>query len=297
MPARGSPDSPDKVRSLREAIADLVQDGDMVFVGGFGQGVPFAAAHEIIRQKKRRLTLCRTGADIVFDLLVAAGCVERVIFGWYGNPGIGLSHVLRREKAAGRLRVEESSNFGVLIGLHAAALGVPFLPTRSLRGGDLPAVSGVAEVVCPFSGERLAAVEALRPDVALVHAHAADRFGNVVIRGVIGDTLEGAKAARTILCTTEQICDRGAIVAQPGATVLPAHRVAAVAIVEQGASPSYMDGLYPRDDAFYRRFEAMSRDPDQLQGFIDAAILSARTHTEYLAAARTPDGHAGAARD
>src|SRR6218665_1505678 len=130
-----------KRMDLPEAIERFVSDADTVFVGGFGQGVPFAAGREIIRQNKRDLTLCRTGADILFDLLVAARCVRGVIFGWYGNPGIGLSHVLRRAVAAGTLDIEEPSNFGLLLRLHAASLGVPFLPTRSLMLGDVPAVS------------------------------------------------------------------------------------------------------------------------------------------------------------
>jgi glutaconate CoA-transferase subunit A len=278
-----------KVLALAEAVKRLLRDGDTVFVGGFGQGVPFAIAHEVIRQRRRNLTLCRTGADIAFDLLVAAGCVSKVIFGWYGNPGIGLSHVLRRAVAEKTLTIEESSNFGILLRLHAAALGVPFLPTRTLRAGDVGTASDrVADITCPFTGEHLSAVPALQPDVAILHAQEADTDGNVRMWGIIGDTLEGAKASKRVLCSVERIVPSAAIAAQPNLTVLPAHMVAAVCVAPWGAHPSYVQDLYDRDDGFYRDFDRLSRDAQKLSAYLDREIYGVSDHAGYLS--QLPDG-------
>lgn len=275
--------SPSKIVPLSDAVRTHVRDGDTVFVGGFGQGVPFASGREIVRQGKHRLTLCRTGADILFDLLVAGGVARAVIFGWYGNPGVGISHVLRRAVADRSLSVEETSNFGLLLRLHAGALGVPFLPTRTLTLGDLPGVSPAhATVVCPFTGVELAAVSALRPDVALVHAQRSDAHGNVQLRGIVGDTLEGARAARRVVCTVEEIVPEYRVLAQPEQTLLPASMVSSVSLAPFGAHPSYVDGYYGRDDDAYRAFDRLSRDPAKLDGFITATIRECADHAAYV---------------
>jgi glutaconate CoA-transferase subunit A len=269
--------------SLRDAVAGNVRDGDLVFVGGFGQGVPFALGREIVRQGRRDLALCRTGADILFDILVAAGCASRVIFGWYGNPGIGLSHVLRRAVADGSLAVAETSNFGLLLGLHAARLGVPFLPARILMDGDLPAhAPGLSTVICPFTGETLSAIAAIRPDVAIIHAQQADPAGNVQLWGIRGDTVEGAEAARRVICTVERIVPTEVIAEAPSQTILSASMVTAVALAPFGAYPSYVEGHYDRDDDAYRAFEAMSRKPDALAAHIADTIHAFRSHEEFV---------------
>jgi glutaconate CoA-transferase, subunit A len=249
-----------KVFSLTDAVRTHVTDGALAFVGGFGQGVPFALGREIIRQGISDLTLCRTGADILFDLLVAAGAVKSLVVGWFGNPGIGISHVCREALRKEVLTLHETSNFGLLLRLQAAALGVPFLPTRTLKGGDLPAIAGVRQVVCPFTGEVLTAVAALAPDVALIHAQRADRHGNVQMWGVTGDTLTGARAARKVICTVEQIVDESVVLQSPQLTVLPAHVVTAVVEAPWGAWPSYVQDFYDRDDLYYRDFDRLSRD-------------------------------------
>jgi glutaconate CoA-transferase, subunit A len=278
---------PNKLVSLPEAVARHVHDGDLVFVGGFGQGVPFAAGREVIRQGRRNLTLCRTGADILFDILVAAGCVASVKFGWYGNPGIGLSHVLRRAVADGSLTVEETSNFGLLLGLHAARLGVPFLPARILLDGDMPAhAPGLAQVVCPFTGETLSAVAAIQPDVALIHAQQADAAGNVQLWGIKGDTVEGAEAARRVICTVERIVPSEVIAEDPSRTVLAANMVTSVALAPMGAYPSYVEGVYGRDDAAYRAFEGLSRKPEALTDYIKSTVHAFASHEEFVAALR-----------
>jgi glutaconate CoA-transferase subunit A len=251
-----------KCMSVEDAIRAYVRPGSLVFVGGFGQGVPFALGREIIRQEMSGLTLCRTGADILFDLLVAAGAAQEIIVGWFGNPGIGLSHVCRRAQRDGKLTIDETSNFGLLLRLEAAALGIPFMPTRTLEGGDLPLIAAHATVQCPFTGERVGAVPALTPDVALIHAQRADRAGNVQMWGITGDTITGAKAARHVVCSVEEIVDDNVIRNEPGATVLPAFRVDAVVEAPWGAWPSYVHDRYDRDDDYYRAWDKLSRDPD-----------------------------------
>lgn len=274
---------PDKLLSLADAVTMNVKNGDLVFVGGFGQGVPFALGREVVRQGLRDLSLCRTGADILFDILVAAGCVSRVMFGWYGNPGIGLSHVLRRAVADGVLAVAETSNFGLLLGLHAARLGVPFLPARILLDGDMPAhAPGLSTVICPFTGETLSAVAAIRPDVALIHAQQADPAGNVQLWGIKGDTVEGAEAARRVICTVERIVSAEVIAEAPSQTVLAASMVTAVAVAPFGAYPSYVEGHYGRDDDAYRAFEALSRRPEALTAYLADTIHAFGSHDAFV---------------
>lgn len=262
-----------KLIPLAEAVAAIVKDGDTVFIGGFGQCIPFAIAHETIRQQRRRLTLCRSGADIVFDMMIAAGCVSRVIVGYIGNPGIGLAHAYRRALDAGEIEVEHWTNFALVLRLHAAALGVPFLPTATLLGGGLPAALGVRPVTCPYSGEELSAVPALKPDVAFVHAHRADEDGNVQMAGLPGDTVEGALASDRIVVTVEEIVSRETLRRSPGSTVIPGFRVASVSEVPMGAWPSYVSGHYGRDDAEYQAWDTLSRDATALGEWIDRMVL------------------------
>jgi glutaconate CoA-transferase subunit A len=273
-----------KVRSLADAVSENVRDGNIVFVGGFGQGVPFALGREIIRQGRRNLTLCRTGADILFDQMIAGGCVRSVIVGWIGNPGVGLSHVLRRALSAGSLEIEETSDFGLLLRLHAAALGIPYIPTRSLTAGDIPtqALASHKAIQCPFTGDKLICLPALAPDVAIVHAHRADCHGNVQMSGILGDTLEGANASSRVICTVEEIVTPEAIKAQPEQTILPASKVMAVCHAPMGAHPSYMSGLYDRDDAAYREFDRLSRDTNELAQFL--ALTVQPDHKSYVEA-------------
>lgn len=255
---------------LATAIAANVHDGDLVFVGGFGHAVPFAAGHELIRQGRRDLALCRSGADILFDELIAAGCVRRVVFGWVGNPGIGLGHAFNRALAAGTLELEEWTNFSLMLRLQAAATGVPFLPTRVLLDGDAGGVAGAARIHCPFTGEELSAVPALTPDVALVHAQRASRAGDVQLWGVVGDTVLGALAARRIVVTVEELVDEDEIRAIPDRTVLPAHRISAIAHAPGGAFPSWVDGYYGRADGEYQAYDTIARDPARLEARIAA---------------------------
>ena len=261
-----------KLVGLADAVARHVPDGATVFVGGFGQCIPFAIAHEIVRQRRTGLTICRSGADILFDLLIGAGCVRKAIFGYVGNPGIGLAHAFRRAVETGAIEIEDWTNFSMVLRLHAGALGVPFLPTATLRGGDIPAGVDVRPIECPYTGERMTAVPALRPDVAIVHAQQADSEGNIQLHGLSGDTLEGALASETIVATVERIVPRATIRSAPDRTVLPGFRVAAVSEVPWGAYPSYVQGCYGRDDAAYAEWDGLSRTAESLTAWIEARI-------------------------
>lgn len=271
-----------KLVPLAEAVRAHLNDGDTVFVGGFGQCIPNAIAHEIVRQGHRDLVLCRSGADILFDLMIAAGCVARVIVGYLGNPGIGLAHAFRRAVDAGTVDVEDWTNFAMVLRFHAAAMGVPFLPAATMAGGDLPASVGVESVSCPYTGERLSAIPALAPDVALIHAQCADESGNVQLFGLPGDSVEGARASRRIIATVEEIVAPGTIRSRSDRTVLPGFLVAAVSHVPFGAYPSYVEGYYGRDDEAYREWDALARDGAKLAAWIDEAIRGVPDFATHL---------------
>jgi glutaconate CoA-transferase, subunit A len=273
-----------KLMALDEAVRRHVRDGDTVFVGGFGQCIPFASAHEIVRQGRRDLVLCRSGADILFDLLIAAGCVRKVVFGYLGNPGVGLAHAFRRAAEAGTIEIEDWTNFAMVLRLHAGALGVPFLPAATLLAGDIrDASADVREVSCPFTGERLAAIPALCPDVALIHAQRADAEGNLQLFGLPGDSVDGAMASERIIATVEQIVSREVIRAVPDRTIVPGFRVSAVSHQPWGAYPSYVDGFYGRDDDAYFDWDHRSRSPDRLSAWIDAEIRGVPDFAAHMA--------------
>jgi glutaconate CoA-transferase subunit A len=284
MPAATGEATTSKLVPLAEAIGKHLPDGATVFVGGFGHAVPFAAAHEFIRQGKRDLTLCRSGTDILFDQAIAAGCVSKVIFGYIGNPGVGLAHAFNRALAAGTLEIEEWTNFSMVLRLHAARLGVPFLPADILRAGDIGGASiDVHNVTCPYTGQELSAIPALKPDVALIHAQRADAAGNVQFWGIDGDTREGALAADTVIATVEEIVPADVIAAAPERTILPAHRVAAVALAAGGAPPSYVQDYYGRDDAHYSEYDKISRQAEELAAYLDTYVYGVADRAGYLA--------------
>ena len=272
-----------KVISLREAVARTVRDGDTVFVGGFGQCIPYAAAHEIVRQGRKDLTLCRSGTDILFDMMVAAGCVRKVIAGYVGNPGVGLAHAFRRAVQNKTIEVEDWTNFSMVLRLHAGALGVPFLPSFTLHGGDLPERIALHRVVCPYTGETLSAIPALRPDVAIIHAQRADRHGNVQMFGLTGDSVDGALASYRILATVEEIVPDDIVRNLPDRTTVPGFRVDAVCAVPWGAHPSYVEDHYGRDDDFYREWDAISRDEKTVAQWIEANIRATAGFEDYIA--------------
>jgi glutaconate CoA-transferase subunit A len=272
-----------KLVPLAEAIRQHLPDGATVFIGGFGHAVPFASAHEVIRQGKKKLTLCRAGTDILFDQAIAAGCVAKVIFGYIGNPGVGLAHSFSRALAEGRIEMEEWTNFAMVLRLHAARIGVPFLPADILKAGDIAGGSiDVRSVTCPYTGKLLSAIPALKPDVALIHAQRADEAGNIQFWGIDGDTREGALASAKVIATVEEIVPTETIRKSPERTMIPAHRVASVSLVPGGAHPSYVQDYYGRDDAHFAEYDKISRKPETMDAYLASHIRGVADRAAYL---------------
>lgn len=260
-----------EILPLSRAVSELVRDGDTVALEGFTHLIPFAAGHEIIRQHRRGLTLVRMTPDLVYDQMIGAGCASRLVFSWGGNPGVGSLHRMRDALANGwpePLEIEEHSHAGMANRYVAGASGLPFAVLRGYAGTDLPRYTPtISTVTCPFTGERLAAVAALNPDVTIVHAQQADRAGNVQLWGITGVQKEAVLAARRCLVTVEEVVDT--LEPRPGAVVLPHWAVTAVAHEPGGASPSYAHGYYERDNAAYRAWDAISRDRDRFCRWLD----------------------------
>ena len=275
-----------KVTTLREAVAAHVHDGDTVVIEGFTHLICFAAGHEIIRQRRRDLVLCRLTPDLIYDQLIAAGCARKLVFSWAGNPGAGSLHAFRRAvegKGSVPLELEEYSHFGMVGRLCAGAAGLPFWPMRNYMGTDLPAANPrIATVVCPYTGERLATVPALNPDVTIVHAQRADAQGNTQIWGLLGVQKEAAFASRRVIVVVEELVDESIIRADPNRTLIPGLVVDAVVIEPWGAHPSYAQGYYDRDNEFYVQWEAISRDPAALGRYLDEFVHGVRDRSEYV---------------
>jgi glutaconate CoA-transferase subunit A len=264
-----------EILDLTTAVARLVHDGDCVALEGFTHLIPFAAAHEIIRQGRCGLTLARLTPDVVFDQMIGMGCASALVFSWGGNPGVGSLHRMRDAIEHGwpvPLRTDEHSHAGLTNRYVAGASGLPFAVLRGYVGTDLVHHSPtIATVDCPFTGEKLAAVRALRPDVAVVHAQQADRHGNVQLWGITGVQKEAVLASARSLVTVEEVVDE--LVPRPGAVVLPSWVVTAVALAPGGARPSYSLGYYDRDNDFYVAWDQISRDRDRFLAWMRAQVL------------------------
>ena len=260
-----------RIMALPEAVAELVHDGDTVAMEGFTHLIPVAAGHEIIRQRRRNLTLVRMTPDIVYDQLIGAGCARKLIFSWGGNPGVGSLHRFRDAIQNGwptELAIEEHSHAGMANRYAATASGLPFAVLRGYSGTDLMGYTGtIKSITCPFTGEVLAAVPALDLDVAIVHAQRADRAGNVQMWGIVGIQKEAVLGARRSLVTVEEVVDE--LEPVPGATVLPSWAVTAVAEVPGGAHPSYAHGYSDRDNDYYREWDEISRDRERFVQWLE----------------------------
>jgi glutaconate CoA-transferase subunit A len=272
------------VVSLREAVAELVRDGDSATLEGFTHLIPFAAAHEVIRQEKRGLTLIRMTPDLIYDQLIGMGCAQKLIFSWGGNPGVGSLHRFRDAIENGwphELEIEEHSHAGMASRYVAGASNLPFGVLRGYVGTDLPEVtSTIAPIVCPFTGEELMAVPALKPDVAIIHAQQADRHGNVAHWGITGIQKEAVLSAQRSIVTVEEVVDE--FEPHPHQIVLPSVAVDAIAVVPGGAHPSYAHDYYARDNAFYEAWDPISRDRETFQEWMRRHVLDTGDFGEYL---------------
>jgi glutaconate CoA-transferase subunit A len=270
---------------MREAVAAHVRDGDTVVIEGFTHLICFAAGHEIIRQKRRDLTLCRLTPDLIYDQMIAAGCARKLVFSWAGNPGAGSLHAFRRaaEGKGPPLELEEYSHFGMVARLSAGAARLPFWTMRNYMGTDLPRVNPmIRSVSCPYTGEVLSTVPALNPDVTIVHAQRADAQGNAQIWGLLGVQKEAAFASDRVIVVVEEMVDESAIRADPNRTVIPGLIVDAVVVEPWGAHPSYAQGYYDRDNEFYIGWEKISRDPALLRGYLDEYVYGVADRAEYV---------------
>jgi glutaconate CoA-transferase subunit A len=277
----------EKVMPLRAAIQEFVRDGMTVAMGtGLESCIPFAAGHEIIRQGRRDLTLVGPISDILFDQLIGAGCVARVIAAWVGNVGAGIAYNFRRAVEEGvphALEVEDHSNFTVALALEAAARGVPFLPTRTVLGSDVARNHPrLREMVCPFTGAKLLAVGAVHPDVTILHVQRSDPDGNAHLWGNLGISLEAARAAEAVLVTCEELVDPAVIRSDPNRTLVPGFLVRAVAVVPSGSHPSPTQGYLNRDDRFYDEYHDETRTREGFLAWLDRMVLGTRDHQEYL---------------
>ena len=265
-----------ELTSLREAIAATVRDGDTVALEGFTHLIPFAAGHEIIRQQRRDLTLIRMTPDLIYDQMIGMGTASKLVFSWGGNPGVGSLHRFRDAVEAGwprPLETEEHSHAAMANAWAAGASGLPFAAFRGYLGTSLPEVNpSIKTVTCPFTGEELAAVPALRPDVGIIHAQRADRSGNVLVEGIVGVQKEVVLAAARSVVTVEEVVD---LLDPPSlnSVVLPTWTIDMVAVVPGGAAPSYAHGYYRRDNAFYLAWDGISRHRDGFLGWMEENVL------------------------
>lgn len=262
--------------TLREAIASYVRPGATIALEGFTHLIPFAAGHEIIRQRITGLTLIRMTPDLLYDQMIGAGCADKLVFSWGGNPGVGSLHRFRDAVEHGwprPLAIEEHSHAAMAAAYAAGAAGLPCAIFRGYLGSDLARVNPrIRSVACPFTGERLAAVPAHRPDVTIVHAQRADRRGNVLVSGIVGVQKEAVLAARAAVATVEEVVDDLAT-AGTNAVVLPAWTLRAIAVAPGGARPSYAHGYYQRDNAFYTAWDAIARDRERFQAWLDEHVM------------------------
>jgi len=265
-----------EIVSLKEAVGSLVHDGDYVVLEGFTHLIPFAAGYEIIRQRRRGLTVARMTPDLIYDQLIGMGCVRKLVFSWGGNPGVGSLPRFRDAHENGwpnKITIEEHSHAAMANAFDAGAAGLPFAVFRGYRGAELKRVNpNIKDITCPFTGENLAAVPALKLDAAIVHAQKADIRGNVLFEGIVGVQKQAVLAAKRSIVTVEEIVDT-LEPHSPNAVILPGWTVSAVVHVPGGAHPSYAHGYYKRDNAYYKAWDAISRDRDGFLAWMKSNVL------------------------
>lgn len=275
-----------KVASMRDAIAELVLDGDTVAIEGFTHLISFAAGHEIIRQRRRDLVLARMTPDVIYDQMVAAGVARKLVFSWLGNPGVGGLHAIRRvtEGPDASLELEEYSHFGMVARYTAGAADLPFFPLRSYFETDLPAANPlIRPIESPYGDGLVYAVPPLKPDVTIIHAQRASANGDTQVWGLLGCQKEAAFAADRVIVVVEEVVDEAVIRADPNRTIIPGLIVDAVVVEPFGAHPSYVQGRYDRDNRFYRDWDAISRDGATLESWLGEFVLGVADRSEYMA--------------
>ena len=275
-----------KIQSLAEAISTHVCDGMSIALGcGLESLIPFAASHEIIRQHRMDLTLIGPISDIQFDQLIGAGCVKKIQASWVGNVAAGLGHNFRRAAEFGKpvpLEIEEHSNFTIGLALQAAAIGLPFFPTRSIKGSDIAKEPHFDRVNCPFTGEELLAVRAIRPDLAILHVQRADDQGNAHLWGNYGVMREAAMAAKKVILTCEEVVDHELILRDPNRTIIPGFVVSSVVLEPNGSFPSPTQGFARRDDAFYFEYHQATRTSDGFNSWLEKYVYGVQNHRGFL---------------
>jgi glutaconate CoA-transferase subunit A len=275
-----------KLRTMTEAVAEFVSDGDMLVIEGFTHLICFAAAHEIIRQKKRNLTACRLTPDLIYDQLVAAGCVKKIVFSWAGNPGVGSLFGLRRAVEAGvprKVEIEEYTHFGMVARFMAGASRLPFMVLNSFEGSTLPKKNkNIKFIRCPYTGRRLATVPALNPDVAIIQVQRADEEGNAQVWGLMGVQREAAFASKKVIIVAEELVPRAVVRSDPNRTLIPGLIVDAVVIEPFAAHPSYALGYYDRDNQFYVEWAKISKDRTSLEKYLEEWVYGVSGRKEYM---------------
>jgi len=275
-----------KLMTMKEAIHQFVNDGDTIVIEGFTHLICFAAGHEIIRQKKRDLVACRLTPDLIYDQLIAAGCVRKLVFSWAGNPGIGPLYGLRRAVEKGiprKIEIDEYTHFGMVARFMAGASKLPFMHLRSFSGSTLSQKNqNIKSIKCPYTGETLSTVPALNPDVAIIHVQRADSSGNAQIWGLMGVQKEAAFASKRVIIVAEEIVESEIIRSDPNRTLIPGMIVDAVVIEPFGAHPSYAQGYYDRDNQFYIDWYTVSKNQDSMEKYISEWIISVSSRKEYI---------------
>lgn len=271
-----------KLCTLKEAVASYVHDGDVLYCAGFTHLIPFAAGHEIIRQGRRALTMARATPDLIYDQMVAAGCAEKLIFSYIGNPGVGSLRIIREALESGRLRWEEYSHFGMISRLQAGAAGLPFAPMNPTAALDLEKNNpNIRRVKDPYTGRDVVTVPPLNPDVGIIHVQRADVNGNAQIWGIIGEQKEVAFASQQVIITAEEIVDEDVIRSDPNRTLIPELIVKAVCHVPHCAHPSYTQGYYDRDNPFYLNWEKVTETASAAKAWLDEWVYGVKDAQDY----------------
>jgi glutaconate CoA-transferase subunit A len=273
-----------KICSLKEAVKTFIRDGCTLYAAGFTHLIPFAAAHEIIRQKIKNLTVARATPDLVYDMLTAAGCVSKIIFSYIGNPGVGSLRIIREAIETRQIDWEEYSHFGMISRLQAGAAGLPFMPMNQTAATSLEESNpNIRRLKDPFTGKEVIVVPALNPDVAVVHVQRADQHGNSQIWGILGEQKEAAFASKHVIITAEEIVSEDVIRSDPNRTIIPSIIVDAVCHVPFASHPSYTQGYYDRDNPFYLKWDEISQSKDEINQWLDEWVFGVNDRNEYWA--------------